>query len=288
MRSIFHSPIHQQQFELDGFILVPGFLNADEIRALTANYYSLRGISDVGEGFHSTSHSKNLDYKHGVDRYIRDIYMPKVNQLIRDYQPMVANYTVKEPGEASFFDFHLDWTMVNERKHTSLTIWAPLVDVNAENGNLWVMRGSHKMGYTIRGGSGLFLFGSNEVKRPLELQYEKVAMAVKAGTAVIYDHRLFHGSPPNLSGERRLAINQTLRPAETASWHYHQLNESLLEVFEVDDDFYCRYDMGTRPADVKSLGTLRIEPRYLQQQEVNRLIRTESQYRGEGENREIL
>ncbi|MCB9234550.1 MAG: phytanoyl-CoA dioxygenase family protein [Bacteroidia bacterium] len=282
MCPVFKNPIHQHQFELDGYIVVPDFLLPQDIEHLTRNYYELKDISDVGVGFHSTSHSKNLAYKRAVNQSIQEIFMPKAHLLIHDYQPLVANYTVKEPGQASFFDFHLDWSMVNEREHTSLTIWTPLVDVNATNGNLWVLRGSHKLGYTLRGGPGLFLFASDEVNQPLAPKFEKVVMALRAGTAVIYDHRLFHGSPPNLSGERRLAINQTLCPAATQSWHYHQLSDSLLEVFEVDPDFYCRYDMGTRPSDVKSLGTLRIEPRFLGQEEVNGLIRGERVFEGEG------
>jgi ectoine hydroxylase-related dioxygenase (phytanoyl-CoA dioxygenase family) len=40
---------------------------------------------------------------------------------------------------------------------------------------------------------------------------------LKAGEVVIYDHRLFHGSLPNLSQETRPALNFTMKPKEATT-----------------------------------------------------------------------
>jgi ectoine hydroxylase-related dioxygenase (phytanoyl-CoA dioxygenase family) len=49
----------------------------------------------------------------------------------------------------------------------------------------------------------------------------KKALSMKAGDAIIYDHKLFHGSPANLKSTSRLAINLAMIPQETQSLHYH-------------------------------------------------------------------
>ena len=60
---------------------------------------------------------------------------------------------------------------------------------------------------------------------------------MNAGDAIIYDHRLFHGSPANRSSELRIAINYAMIPNELNSWHLY-LDNNKINAFEVDDEFY--------------------------------------------------
>ena len=258
----------QKQFERDGYILVESFLSPREIEDLIQYYDSEE--SDLKEGFHATMHSHMVDLRRRVNEKISSVFKKHAEKYLLDYRPLLANYTVKEPDEGSFFDFHLDWTMTNERRYISITIWCPLEDVNPVNGNLWVLKGSHQFDYTARGEPGMYTYTEHQWPERIDQKYEKVALALKAGTAVIYDHRLFHGSPANRSGKRRLAINQALIPDETMSWHYYRHEDNRIEIFEVDDDFYNRHIVGTFP-EGKSLGWIDINPNFLTQDQINTL-----------------
>lgn len=268
IRKTFRDDALQKEFEEKGYVLLP-FLNGDEVDYLREQYTCLQ--HDLGKGFHASMHSKNIDYRRKVNQIISAIFTPKAQQILLNYRPLVANYTVKEPGQASFFDFHLDWNMVDETLYRSITIWCPLTDTNAENGNLWILEASHTLGNSYRCGPGLELF----FEHPDELQkmkYEKKALPMKAGQAIIYDHKLFHGSPPNMSRDIRIAINQAMCPAEAPAMHYASVDNGDIQAFEVDDDFFCRVIIDKLELNQPVRRFPRPHQKAKQQAEVNQLI----------------
>ena len=266
-RQTFRNADYQKQFETLGYVILP-FLNAEEVALLRQTYLNLE--NDLGKGFHATMHSKNVDYRRKVNKAISDIFTPKAHAILDDYRPLVANFTVKEPGASSFFDFHLDWNMVDEAKYRSITIWCPLTDTNAQNGNLWILERSHTLGSSYRCGPGLALYfdDASELKHA---KFVKKALSMKAGEAIIYDHKLFHGSPPNMSTETRIAINQAMAPAEASAMHYAIQPGTDIMAFEVDDDFFCRViidrlDLSDPKGHIPAKGSA------IQQYDVNQMI----------------
>jgi hypothetical protein len=235
-RSVFKNPALQQQLEEFGYVTLP-FLSPEEVEHLKEMYIALQHAPR--KGFHASMHSKDVAYRRKVNQMIAAVFTPKAQELLDDYRPLVANFTVKEPGPASFFDFHLDWNMVDESQSRSITIWCPLTDTNATNGNLWVLEKSHRLGDSYRCGPGLELY-FKDMKGLSSEKFNKVHLPMKAGHAVIYDHKLFHGSPPNMSNEVRIAINQAMCPAEAPAMHYAVQPGTEIMAFEVDDDFFCR------------------------------------------------
>lgn len=267
-RNVLQDPELMAEFARNGYVIIRGLLNADEVAQLRKKYDEMEG--DLNKGFHATMHSRLPEYRRQVSEVIGEVFTPKANKLLDNYKHLVSNYTIKEPGEDSFFDFHLDWTMVDERKYTSITIWCALEDIDWQKGPFCLLKGSNNMGYTIRSSPGLSLYVEDPEGCAAQ-QFEHVEFDSKAGDAIIYDHRLFHGSPPNLGNEKRMAINQAMIPAEINSYHYHQIDDETIEVFEVDDDFYSRYIIGTRPEGAKSLGYIKVKPQYWYQEDINAL-----------------
>ena len=242
MRRTFRDDDLQARFERDGYVVVEGFLTADEVQALRDAYFARS--HDLGHGFHATMHSRMTDYRRAVSGDIASVFTPKADDLLDDYRQLVSNYTVKEPGPESFFDFHLDWNMVDERASRSVTIWCPLEDTNARNGNLWVLEESHTLPDSYRCGPGLALL-FDEAAPFAHRRFKKRALPMRAGDAIIYDHKLFHGSPPNLTDAPRLAINQAMCAADVETVHYrYDPSTREMAVHVVDDDFYHRCLIG--------------------------------------------
>lgn len=270
MRRTFISDYHQESFEKLGYIIIPGFLNNTEIDYLKSQY--LNQDNDLGKGFHASMHSKNIEYRRKVSSIISEIFTPKAHQYLLNYRPLVSNFTVKEPGKESFFDFHLDWNMVDETVCRSITIWTPLQDTNKENGYLWILESSNTLGNSYRCGPGLILYF--ETKQELKKRkFKKKALSMKAGDAIIYDHKLFHGSPPNLSKTTRIAINQAMCPADFPSLHYIADSQGNITVKEVDDDYYCRCIINQNDSEGNVVKTFRLSSDPVLQKEVNNLFK---------------
>jgi hypothetical protein len=235
MRKTFRDKINQIHFEEKGYHIAENFLNTQEIDDLKSWY--LNNYPDNFKGFHASMHSLDFEYRRRVHNKISEFFFSNADKLLMDYRPVVGNFTVKEHGSESFFDFHLDWSMLDETKAKSVTIWVALEDTNAENGNLWILEGSTHLGNTWRCSPGLQLYADTDIDFETQ-KFQKKVLPMRAGDAIIYDHKLFHGSPPNLSGKHRLAINLALLPKEVTSLHYFN-DHGKIKAYEVNDDFYC-------------------------------------------------
>ena len=269
MRKTFTDENHQTEFEQNGYILVNNFLDTLEIDDLRNKYLSIN--NDLGKGFHATMHSNNIDYRRKVTHLISDVFTSKANQYLADYRPLVANYTVKEPGKESFFDFHLDWNMVDETQCRSITIWCALEDTNEKNGNLWILEKSHLLGNSYRCGPGLALYFENR-KELKGKRLKRKSLPMKAGDAIIYDHKLFHGSPPNMTDQPRIAINQAMCPNDYTSIHYIADKKGNITALLVDDDYYCRCIINKEDEEGEIYKTFKINFGQTVQKEVNRMI----------------
>ncbi len=253
----------------NGYAVLPGlFSNAvcDEL----ADWYEQHQPENP-TGFHTSIHSSNVILRRAVTEKVRTHFDSSLERILNRYRPVFSAFTVKEPFSDSAFDLHLDWSMVDETRYTSLTVWVPLVDITEDNGFLWVLRESHRFRYTIRGGPGLNCWCETMPTAWTE-RYELKKLKLKKGDALIYDHRLFHGSPPNITGIRRLAINHTLIPEEANSLHYQFQGLHAVEVLEVPDDFYHTHLLNTPPTGVKVIETRSIKGCFIFQHGVNSLV----------------
>lgn len=240
-RKIFKTDALENEFREKGYVVIP-FLEKEQLKILQEAFYNTKPSNQ--KGFHSTSTNNNLEYRKSVNDLIQSIYYPLSQQYIEDYDPIYASFVVKEPGQEGNFPLHMDWSMVDERNYISLAFWSPLVNTNSKNGPLIVLEESQKIGLSFRGGPFLFQ-ALNDGEIP-KFKYKTQTLFLKAGEVVIYDHRLFHGSLPNLTLETRPALNFTMKPKEAKLLHYHQ-NESEIETHFVDENFFNYYVMGNQP-----------------------------------------
>ena len=101
------------------------------------------------------------------------------------------------PGETEYaFPLHQDYATTRSR--TAWRLWIPLRDANAERGTMRVAVGSHRHGpYRYVGMDTTYPHvAENELARH---GFELVALDVAAGTGVLFDPRIIHGSVPNKS-----------------------------------------------------------------------------------------
>jgi hypothetical protein len=267
MRAVFRDDGLNRRYAAQGYLVLP-FLSATEVSLLTQVFDQLH----QGElaPFHSSVRHKEESHRRAVDVAICGIYEPNLATLLANYKVCIANFVVKEPmQQQSRVPMHVDWSFVDERRFPSVNIWCPLVDVNAGNGCLEIVPGSEHHDVLVRPHAenvpGPHPF--HDVLPLLQRDYAK-KIELPAGEAIFYNGRLLHGSGPNLSDLRRVAIGCAAVPAEAAIWHSVRVSPTQVETFEVEREFFWSYQLGTHPTGVRSLGTCDYSVRQLDESEV--------------------
>lgn len=243
MNNIFTSAAFNKQFDENGYIQVP-LLNKEDINRLLA-LVKLHELQ-FNDPFHTSHFSNDEEYKQRVNDLIIEVVFPKVLPLLNNYRPVFGNFMIKQPDDKRFMPLHADWTYVDEEKHRSVAIWAPLVDVDERNGCLGVIVGSHKVTNKIRGPR---ITTSSSKNDRLWVQQVGKLLPTKAGNAIIYDHALLHFSPPNCSSALRPAINLSMVPQDVEVVHYCvPEGETLIQVYRANNPrFYILYNNYQRP-----------------------------------------
>ncbi|MCB9256459.1 MAG: phytanoyl-CoA dioxygenase family protein [Chitinophagales bacterium] len=226
-----------KHFEKEGYVLID-FLSKEAVADLQL-FYTNNPFHPTND-FHSTHFLEDTSYKRKVHEAILQASQDKLAELLANYQAVFANFMVKEPGSKSIMPLHADWTYVNEEETQSIALWCPLVDTCLENGMLGVVPKSHLLEKNFRGPKIPSPF--HDYNQYIIDTYGKL-LEVKAGQAVIYNHRLLHFSPPNLSKEPRLAFNLVLVPKDAEIVHYAAF-DSYPKVFKytgLNSDFFINY-----------------------------------------------
>lgn len=239
---VFKDPILQRQFDRDGYIVVP-FLSKEEVASLTALFYELHPQSP-GEPFYSTTFNKEEPFKKIVTERTGKIFDRVVDGYFEKIKKLGSSFLRKAPGEAGKMPVHQDWTVVDESKYCSVTIWVPLVDTAEANGAMRVLPGSHRFTQTLRAPTlpGEYAGVSEEIWNSM------TTLPMKAGQALIFNHALLHASSANTSSKERLAITYGLIPEEATLLLYHLNETGKLEKYQMPDDMFQRYyNIGERP-----------------------------------------
>ena len=257
MKRIFQDAALQKRFDEQGYIVLP-FLNEPEVQALRQHYRKLHP-EDPGQGFHSTTFSPDTAYKTELFDGIAAVMNPKVGETFQDVKKLGGSFLVKYPGNPGNMPVHQDWTFVDEGIFRSVTIWIPLEDVNAQNGAITVLPGSHEYTRTLRAPTLPPVFREVDA----EIRSKMKTLKMKAGEAFIFDHSLLHASHLNQSDQPRIAVTYGL-VHETASLRYYYRDKNAptgeVEHYEMPNDFFLTYHtVGERPEMGKLTDTIHLE-----------------------------
>lgn len=281
MRNIFKNEEQQKQFTKDGFVLLP-MLDAAEVESLL-NYYNNQDFDNkIEAGFHISLDNQNQDLVKEVGSKIKEVLVPKTTNLLDDCKVFTASYVIKEPGLQNIVPPHQDWTFVDESQFCSATVWTALVDVTEKNGALGVIRGSHTIFNHKRSSP------SPQSKSPLSDHIFTLfpfvdIIEMKAGESLIFDNRLIHASPPNLSDQARIAVGIGITQSEAQLNHFYQNPASgKLEEYAVDENFYTwfnnkrlsdLFDEGKSPEGLKKTGQIEREVPDLSKEEMENIVK---------------
>lgn len=264
---------HEQDSELAflnrGWLTVPLLSDseAEDMISIFNNFH--RKKNDI-HAF--TLCSPNYEMKKEIFMILKEYFTPKLNLVFSSYRLTGGNFYFK--ASHSSFNIvppHQDWTFVDEKANFSINVWIPLVDMNKLNGAYHIIEGSHRWEFTYRG-SNIPSACSNMQFSFDNLKY----LPAKKGEAIIYDHRLVHATPPNISDVDRIAIVLNLIPYNTDLIHciIPDRDSNSIDIYKVDEEFFWKFTFSFRQ-NVMPSGYQRIKselydvPKYVMSGSVN-------------------
>jgi hypothetical protein len=257
-RAIFRDPERQASFDRLGFV-VADFLDAeDRAELLTLFDRTVRRERKTYEFFSSLRYyisifDSDTAKRKEVDAAVKEIFRDKIEGLMLDYRILLCNFMAKEPGGVGEIQVHQDFTFVDEDRFTGFNLWVPLEDTDLQNGCFYMLPGSHRLLRSYRAASITeSLTRYNEV-----LKGYMTPKPVKAGTGILFDHRLFHYSPENQSDRWRPAVQLVVIPREAqaiALRHDPQADPEHLLVQRIDEQYLTERNLWEPAPDLEVLG----------------------------------
>jgi len=265
--------LNAQLFE-QGYATLP-FLNADEVEKLKEIFWKHHTTKEV-EGLYVSSNAKSSEQIQQISDEIQLVFKRAINEHIENGITLGGTFISKPPHQTEPLHPHQDWSIVDESRFRSFTIWVPLMDVDETNGCMYVLPGSHEQ---VRGYRHLTIpsvFG-----QIYDLVWEHMKMVpMKAGEAIIFDHALGHGSKPNRSDNIRIASTHSLI-SPNFEMRFYWNNNGTVEEYEGESDFYNTEEAKVGPGRLKKIRDVDFKMKQLNQEEFNTLVGVETSSAGQ-------
>ncbi|TXC74349.1 phytanoyl-CoA dioxygenase family protein [Sphingorhabdus soli] len=228
-----------QQFDRDGYVAVP-MLEPHEVAELLealarldpADAWAPDGSGPAMNSYHCSFLDRDKTYKRAAYALLAKSFDGVIARYLDDFRALSANFYVKPTGQG-LIPVHQNWPVLDSLDATSVTVWCPLVDVDARNGTLHVVPGSHKLLPHIEGPGSLSYFSDYRDA----LDEHLVALSAPAGHGFIFDDSIVHGSPDNRASDPRIAVQITCIPTAARPVFYFRTDETF-ELIDADVDFY--------------------------------------------------
>jgi len=207
-------------FKEDGYLIIPGFLNAAEIDKLYRIATDDDTMSKHSFEVNDSSGRKSklaLWFTPGNDAYgllTRSQRMLNAVEQLLDGDAPVCHFhsklMQKEPKVGGAWEWHQDYGYWYKNEFLlpdqMISVMVAVTHANAENGCLQVLKGSHKMGRVEHGFSGEQVGASQRYVDLAMKTMELVYVEVEPGDGLIFHSNLLHRSAANLSDVSRWSL----------------------------------------------------------------------------------
>lgn len=232
----------------EGYVVVP-FLEKEQVTALKSFFFE--NHPNEIPGFYATAHVADIAFRKKMNEKIKSVFAQAIEKYFVNCTPLGGSFVVKSKAQEERLHPHQDWNIVDETLYRSFNIWVPLVDLSEENGAIRVLPKSHLWGLNYRGPN---IPESNPDKIE-SIWNDMQTLFMKAGEALIYDHRLYHASYPNQTDELRLATVFGIKPTEAEMFYYFGESDNI-GVYKSSVDFFMEGNIQQGPEVLERVGEI--------------------------------
>lgn len=238
------------RYDEDGFVTIENVFTPEEVEALRRATQAPNILKDLQDRradervVHLIELATRLDAFRELAREPR--LTRRVARLIGDdiqLQHSKLATKPKRPG-AGEFDWHQDFAYYPHTNYDLLSVAVHLDDATPDNGGMYAVKGSHKLGLLDHIKDGWMVGGCVEPKYWTANDGKVVPLMAKAGGITIHHCLALHGSPVNESGNPRRLIVYAYRAGdayqladhtwEDTGWQVHGTPRSRVRTVAMD------------------------------------------------------
>jgi ectoine hydroxylase-related dioxygenase (phytanoyl-CoA dioxygenase family) len=235
------TPAQKQQFQDDGYCVVPGLFSETEIAEIEAFFeeFKLNGMKvyEDGLGYEETDITKRqlrAMHPHRYSKKAQDwLLNPHVGEVLAELlgKPALGVQTMyyfKPPGGKGQ-GMHQDNIYLLSKPATCIAAWTAIDASDLDNGCLYVVPGSNKGAILCpeAGGEKWLNYGDSHITK-FPREQKPVPVPVPRGSTMFFSGNLIHGSGPNRTKDRsrRTFIGHYIDEAseEVAKFYHPVLN----------------------------------------------------------------
>jgi ectoine hydroxylase-related dioxygenase (phytanoyl-CoA dioxygenase family) len=211
----------KRTYEEDGIVCLRGLFSSDWVE-------ELRDAAEISMQNPGELHAELAKQRHETGRFFHDTFIWQRNEVCRRFvfeSPAAEiaakmmrsakiniffdQWLIKEPGTTTKTPWHHDMTYWPIDGGQICTIWLALDAVSKESGAVEYVKGSHRWGNKYRPAS---FSGGDQYKEDLpdvpdieanREQFEFAQFELEPGDCTVHHGLIVHGSPGNVSSERR-------------------------------------------------------------------------------------
>lgn len=233
-RTGFWEPTLQAQFDEQGYVVVDLFNEPELAELISASQAGRPDWSPPNDPANSTYMSVyDGDHLLTANRVLRPRLDAAMQRYLVGYRALIGVFFIKEP-ETRQLPIHQHPPSLFDLTDVAICCWCAFGDIDEDNGPLRVVPRSHRLTRHVETARLRPYFADFA-----DAAYEKysIPVPIKAGQAVIFDNSLLHGSGPNRTSQRRMAVFSLLIPEGKTQVHIADEPGFEFQAIEIDEPF---------------------------------------------------
>jgi non-haem Fe2+, alpha-ketoglutarate-dependent halogenase len=222
------TPAQVHQFKQDGFLTGLRAVDAETSRRHQALYNELEK-TEGREKCQIGLIDRHFDLPFVWEIASNPVILDSIESLIgSDFMLMSTHFFCKYGPTEKFVAWHQDVTYWGIEPEIAISAWYAVDDVDAGNGVMQAIPGSHRAGiveHGTAGSAGNLLSVNQEVSVTKEEAAKAVDLTLKAGEFSLHDGLTLHGSQPNRSTRRRCGVTNVYIPSYVKQVRKHSSGE---------------------------------------------------------------
>ncbi len=206
-----------EQYNQDGYLIIKGFLNSEEVGKLYQIAIDDKAMSNNAINVNDSTGKRSklsLWYKPGNDIYglltRSESLINSVNKLLdgsAEVYHFHSKLMQKEPKVGGAWEWHQDYGYWYKNEFLlpdqMMSVMVAITEANKSNGCLQVIKGSHKMGRVEHGFAGEQVGASQRYVDLALKTMDLIYVELEAGDVLFFHSNLLHRSEANLSDRPR-------------------------------------------------------------------------------------
>ena len=258
----------EKQLEQKGYVVLPSMMLEEEIMEMNTFYSQASASRIKGEqDLKKTIEDKDLRPK--MSKMLKNILQRLVTEFFVDHRVIAGHFIVKEPFVDADIKIHHEFSFLDEKVFRPINLWSPLIDVDVNTGAMQVLPESHNLSNLYRGYSlpspysrifsdfPVFCKNVKMKQTPRESKIGKkllerfVTIPMKKGDLMVFDSRLLHRTYSVTENTTRVAAAGLVAPSRAELYNYQGKTNTLVEEYEINDDFYLTWNNFDSPEKEK-------------------------------------